>query len=60
MESCWQWALKIAFLMVTSYAFHKLRSAIIAVLLNTVAYLHWVGYGKLLRVGAQNYFFNGD
>jgi len=60
MESCWQWAPKITFLMVTSYAFHKLRSAVITALLNTVAYLYWVSYGKLLGVGAQNCFFNGD
>jgi len=60
MESCWEWALKIAFLMVTSYAFHKLRGAIIAALLENVVYLHWVSYGKLLAVGAQNCFFNGN
>jgi len=60
MESCWEWTTKITFLMVTSYAFHKLRSTIIATLLNTVAYLYWVGYGKLLRMGAQNYFSNDD
>jgi len=46
--------------MMTSYAFYKLRSAIIAALLNIVAYLYWVSYGKLLAVGAQNYFFNGN
>jgi len=52
MESCWGWALKITFLMVTSYAFRKLRGAIIAALLNIVTYFYWVSYGKLLGVNA--------